>query len=301
MATPRHAIVSFFNDRYFDYFRACYHSLKRNYPAHPPLLVAYDGHSPDVEAFLDRTGITRISPDRPPRHDAIDPNRIKSPIVFDRFSLWTDYFDDYDNLLHLDVDTLVLGSLDEIISSPGFFIIANHEPWPTTRVFVEGASEDADLHALLREDGLDYPHDMDDMANAGVFVLPRRFRNSEEHALIERLTMRYGPYLAYADQSVISLWCLLRGIPYSRDYRFNCQTPLLGDESLRLDLDEVRLLHFSNHKPDTEAFLKWKRLNGLNEKLRTMYRSYRYADEHGSNAAQPEPKASPGRCLKIVQ
>ena len=274
MSKPNNAIVCFFNDRYFNYFKACFNSLKSNYPDHPALLVAYDGHCRQVEAFLERHQVTRINPEYPEIHASVNRQRIKDPIVFNRFSMWTDYFDDYDNLLHLDIDTLVLGSLDEMLSSQDFFIVSNHEPSPSARVFRGEYRDNPELLKSLEQDSLPYPDGMDDMANAGIFVIPRKYRRPAELECLNGLFHRYGPYVAYADQSLISLWCMLRGIPYSRDFRYNCQSPLLGDCPLNLKLDEMRLLHFSNHKPDSDAFMTWDRIDGLQPELRHLYETY---------------------------
>ncbi|HUP13946.1 MAG TPA: hypothetical protein VM187_17115, partial [Niastella sp.] len=60
------AIVIMFNDGYFRYARVCIESLKENYPAHPVILVFYDGHDRDILNYLasvDKLKLCRYQPD----------------------------------------------------------------------------------------------------------------------------------------------------------------------------------------------------------------------------------------------
>lgn len=269
------AIVFFFNDKYYDYFKACVNSLKCNFAGHPKLLAAYEGCRETVVAFLYRQGIERIYPDVPKFVARIRTGPIDSSIVLRRFALWTEAFSVYDRILHLDVDTLVLGTLTPLFEQDEFFVAANHEPSPEARVFRPECNDDYRLRRLLREDGISFPGHYDDMVNAGVFMIPDRYRNSLERSRLQYLAARYGRYLAYADQSLLSLYCRACGIRYSTRFEYNYQSPFFEDENMTYDFSELKVLHFSNHKPGSTGFLEWERLNGWHTRLMDLYLYYR--------------------------
>lgn len=278
------AIVFFFDDNYYDYFRACINSLKCNFAVHPKLLAGYDGCRKTVIEFLDSHDIERIRPETPEFGARVRTGPVDNGIVLRRFALWTDAFSVYDKVLHLDVDTLVLGSLQPLFEQEEFFVVANHEPSPEARVFQPGSNDDPRLRMLLREDGIDFPGHSDDMVNAGVFMIPRRYRNGEERGRLEYLAARYGAYLAYADQSLLSLYCKFRGIRCSTRFEYNYQSPFFTDETMGYALRDLKVVHFSNHKPGSSGFMEWERLKGWRTRLTDLYLHYR---EMGHPSAVP--------------
>ena len=85
----------------------------------------------------------------------------------------------------------------------------------------------------------------------------------------------YGALLHYADQSLLSLWCLLNRIRPSKDYRYNFQSPFLGDPNIQIAFDEIRILHFSGQrKPPTPAFRNWERLGKAAQRCETLFLHY---------------------------
>ena len=283
------AIYVAFDDAFAELARTCLASLERNWPDHPVVLVDYAGAGGTDLGWLDaRPRVRRLPEVEPPRFtQGLADGPVGSPMVHRRFRLWTPEFDAYGPILHLDVDTLVLGPLAELFESDEFFIVSNHEPTPYVRVFDPIFEHDLTLQRLLAEDGFAYPHAMDDLANAGVFVLPRRLRNEEELARLERIAGRYARYLAYADQSVISLWCAQRGLAFSTDYRFNYQAAFVNDPSVEARLEDARILHFTTHrKPGTPEFARWDRLEGHHARLEALFREYRGLALSGGAAAR---------------
>ena len=275
MTHKDNAIVFFFDDSYFDYFKACLHSLEVNYASHPTLLAVYQGRSAAVHRFLKRFAVKQIEPDQPDYTAFVRKGPVDNSIVFRRFALWTDQFDQFDKLLHLDVDTLVLGSLSELFHYGDFFAVSNNEDDPGVKIFDDCYVHDEGLLWNLRQDGLEYPNCMEDMVNAGVFVIPRHYRTRAETDTIQDLARRYGPYFAYADQSLLSLWCKLRNIEHSQRLEYNYQSPFFNGAGSNYRFEDIRLLHFSNYKPDTPGFIEWDRLEGWRERLRDLYIHYR--------------------------
>jgi len=273
-----HAIYICFDDRFFPYARACLNSLRQNYPGHPRLLVDYVGDDGDILAFLHQFDATLLDPAPLPEFSQHLTPLGDTKLVFRRFQLWRSTFADYDTILHLDADTLILKPLTALFETDTPFFVSNHEPNKDGKLFSKRHADDPLLQELLTVDGLTYPGGIDDMANAGVFSLPRSFRNRLELSRMSGLAKRYGRYFAYADQSLLSLWLRVMGLKPSLAFRFNFQTPFFTDPSISLPLDKVHILHFSNHKPGTDSFANWRRIGTYRAQLNTLYETYRTAD-----------------------
>ncbi len=258
----RHAIFMCFDDKFCNYARACLNSIERNYPDHPKILVDYRGAERHMLAFLQATNnLVLLDPLQEVSQIGFNLGPVNSPTVYIRYNLWTSHFEEYDNILHLDADTLVMKPLDELLEMEDFFITANHEPFDFVRVFPEDATEDKELHDLLRIDGLRYPGGMDDMGNAGVFLLPKKYRTPVCLDKMIYLTKRYNKWLNYADQSALSLWCMTQEIPFQKRWEYNFQMPFLIMHDVPVSLSDACVLHYSStYKPDTEEFRTWWRL-----------------------------------------
>ena len=289
------AILLIFDDRFADYARACINSIAINYPHHPPLLVRYAGQDKAMHGFLDAHDARRFDwPDQTPASLARLPaGPVGNPIVYDRIRLWSELFPEIEQLLLLDADTLVLRPLDTLFRRRGFFAVSNHEPGRYVRVFHPELADDAVLARKLREDGIHYPAHMDDMLNAGVMVLPRELRSGQTREEMAYLAGRYGEYLNYADQSLISLWSHYRNLPISRDYAFNFQSPFFSDAEIDIDFDDIAVLHFSSHrKPGTQAFMEWERVAGTQERCLSLFHAYRDAGIDGETRPVAIPQAT---------
>lgn len=257
-----HAIYLCFDDHFAEFARACINSIRLNFPDHPPLLVDYVGDDAGVLDYLRNVNARRLPPvESLDFDDRIGTGPVGRDIVFNRFRLWSPEFDTFDVILHLDADTLVLGELTALFTSNAFRIARNHEQTKNVRVFDPIFELDPVLNDRLREDGLSYPAGPDDMANAGVYALPKALRSAEERRALDYLAERYGAYFAFADQSLISLWCHYRGLRFDEDVRYNYQSPFLTDASIDTELSTVRVFHFSSHrKPGSEVFRQWDRI-----------------------------------------
>jgi hypothetical protein len=270
------AVYIRFDDRVVDDARACLNSLRTNWPGHPPILADYAGTHEDVRALLNALGATTLAPMHAPAFTALLPSRRDRSPVFDRFKLWLAPLRAYGTILHLDADTLVLGPLDDLLAAEKPVFVANHEADPAVRVFTTRPQDDPRLATLLHKDGLGQFDGPDDMVNAGVFAIPRRYRAREELARLAQLTARYAPWLAFADQSLLSIWLRALDLRPTVDFRFNYQTPFLTDPSVKVPFDDVRVFHFSSHrKPGTPAFTRWNRVGAEHGRLLALYARYR--------------------------
>lgn len=282
-----HAIVLTFDDNLADHAIACMNSIKANFPRHPDVLAVYRGKASTVLAALDRLGARRVRPPRGLRRRfAGGPDGpVGSRTVYDRFVLWADGFQGYDNVLYLDVDTLVLAPLDELFRKDGFMAVVNHEPTENVRVFDPVCAADAVLARLLREDGFDYPGGMDDMINAGVMLVPRHCRTPDQYRRLLDLFDRYRDYLLFADQSLLSLWCAANGFRPGRCFEYNYQSPFFTAPDIDIPMEEIRVLHFSGvRKPPSAEFRSWERVGEAAAYCESLFHHYRHTDHRPVDA-----------------
>jgi lipopolysaccharide biosynthesis glycosyltransferase len=277
----RNALFLTFDDRYWDLARACLNSLRLNYPGYPRLLLAYRGRSRAIVQWLSRFPRSEFIDDAlfELPYDQFPDSPVDSHIVYRRYALWGDAFNGFDTLLGLDVDTLVLKPLDSLFLRPDFFAVGDFGPSDDVRVFGRDQSGNAALQHRLREDGLSYPREAGDMLNAGMFVLPRSRRGAAELNRLVQITRRYASWLAYADQSAISLWMQVHRIAPTREFTYNLQARMLGDKSINMTLAQAAVLHFSDIKPGDERFRNWNLVCDHAELLLELYERYRSADE----------------------
>lgn len=263
MALPNVIFLSF-DDRMEVFARACLTSIKRNYPKHPLLMIHYDGCNADTLSFLqsrDRVQLVSTA-DLAEIPAVFPPGPVGHRVVYRKYAAWSDLFNGFDKVLYLDVDLLVLRPLDELFASDDFVAVANREFDEDVRIFPRDCWNDAPLLAKLAEDAIPLPTESNHMCNAGVLLVPKRFRTQAQLQRLLDITHRYGHYLQYADQSAISLWCMVNGLELCLKFEYNFQACFFGsDLAHSYSLNTIRVLHFtSSKKPNTLEFMMWPRL-----------------------------------------
>jgi len=241
--------------RYYEkYARACFNSLEKNYPNHPIVLVYANNLSEEFMGFVNTLHNFKIIPYvQFFTNNAQGP--VKNDIIYNKYRLWSNEFDEYDTVLHLDVDTIVLKSLDHYFEHDDFFIITDglegYSPYAFSPI-------DTQLKNMLSDDHIDFNVDVrTPMGNAGVFTVPKKYRTQEHLNYLIYLTERYEKYLAYADQTVLTLWCYKNKIPITKSYGCNYIPHFSSVQETYRSLENIYLIHFANKKPDTINFLLW--------------------------------------------
>lgn len=218
-------------------------------------------------------------------HDAIP-----SKMVYYKYLLWTEDYDEFDNILHLDADTLILSPLDELFEKDEFFVVKNNIPFKEVRILPENKTYNDIKNKKLKKYGIRLPKH-DDMINAGVFLIPKRYRTKDHLNTLVDITNDFGYLLVYADQSALSLWCLKNNITPSEDYQYNFQTPLfdklfrprykksldIGNYlKLKKDiLNKIKIIHFSGPlKPNYPKFKTWRLMGRYANIFLNCYRKY---------------------------
>lgn len=244
----------------FDLFAAMCRSLVHVMPDHPELLVVHPDLSEGQLAWIERTLGSRVrflAPRVDARWSTGLPSLI-SPLVFERMRLFGEEFSDYGNILHLDVDTLLLRDPRHLFAGDDLLVADNRGEMfgDYGSPFVRGFYEDGfKLLPLLDEDGIALSHRM---VNAGVILIPPRYRRREVLDELWYLRERYARYLQYADQSLLTLWLAKNGIEPKLDIRWNFHPPHFLIPVLGVPASEIGILHFAGRaKPGSREFMEW--------------------------------------------
>lgn len=256
----KNCIFITFDDNYFFYAKPCLNSLVKNYPNHPPVKVLYKGNNPDVLNFISTLSNVQIIDYQLDlsQFESLNFGPMGSPMIYVRLLLWTNYFDEYDTIVYLDCDTLILKPFPEVFEENDFFCVLdnactmNDSPH---KVFLMSGESDENLLSLLQKDNLEFDTINKLMINSGFFVLPKRYRTKEHLDQIWKITATYNPYIMYADQSALSIWCYLNNIFISKDYKYNFQIGLSFNKAIpSIDIDSIKIIHFAGIKPDEPYF-----------------------------------------------
>lgn len=232
------AIFISFDDGHYHFAKSFFYSIKANYSDHPLILVNYIGKAKDVINFICQfQDVEMVHLENTYQFDI---GHMPSSIVYQRFNLWTDQFSGYENILYLDVDTIVLGSLNSIFNKNEFYICSDHSVG--ARIF---RREDDVIRLMLDEDNIQIPASVDSMANSGMFLIPKKYRINRHYEKLIVIADKYHKYVAFSDQSIISLWCMSEKIPFQSDYENNCQIRLLYYKDIHIAVDRINILHFS--------------------------------------------------------
>lgn len=240
-----HVIAVTLSANYFPILLRFLDSLVEAYPQHPEVVVCQKGFSPERIEYLGshyhRVRVRDMRSLQFPRgpgmlgrhYDDVD-------AFYARLSIWSDAFDNYENVLYLDIDAVITAPLDKLVASSEF--LAFEESCSKSHgAFVE--DQTGKLAKLLEEDG--FRAHASTSANAGVMLIPRRYRTESQFSEICRLLERYGPFLLLGDQSLINLWMAKNDLRVSPDVRYNYQVRFLLQGRKKEYYHEVHFLHMA--------------------------------------------------------
>jgi lipopolysaccharide biosynthesis glycosyltransferase len=287
------AIFVAFDNNHWHHFIHLYNSLQENYPDHPILLVHFAGWNPDMIEWLKAQKDIRFYPTRDLTINLVSPGyhkAVPSKMVYYKYLLWTNNYDEYDNILHLDVDTLVLSPLDELFEKDDFFVVANNIPFKEVRILPPDKENKSTIESYLKRHHIRQP-EHEDMVNAGVFLIPKSYRKKGYLESIVNITNDFGKLLVYADQSALSLWCIKHGITPSEEYQYNLQPPIFNKFYTRRYkkvlntglvfnknknvLDNIKIVHFSGPiKPNIRKFTTWRLMGRYAWTFKYLYDKY---------------------------
>lgn len=237
-------------------------SIFVNWATHPVIKLFVSSYSSELKEIIKGQNVELI--ESKINFDFTNLGPVSNSIVYNKYICWNpEYFGDYDNVLHLDADILVLKKLDSIFD--GEFNI-----WDNNEILdVKPLSFSDECNKLLSKDKMH----IDRMVNAGVFCVPKKYITKKNFNSLISITNKYQNHLTYADQSAITLWCYKNKINIRRDVLYNYQPQFLKYDGAG-PLSDVNILHFAARKPDTIEFMSWWRLDGKQEELYNLWKGY---------------------------
>lgn len=269
--TLNNCIFTTVNKEYEEYARACFNSIVDNYPTHPKVLIYYEDLTDEFQTYIkELEGFELVHKDMF-EINGFNLGPVANKIVYFRYLLWTNEFKDYDKVLHLDVDTLVLGDLDGLFEADEFLIFNNNEILDGVHI-IEKTQE---AQEALNNFGIDYDvFNPPPFANAGIFIIPKRYRTKEYLRQLITISKVLSPHLCYADQSAINLWMIQNSIPVLNKIEYNFQPHFFNYDNNEYELEDIKIIHFAAKKVDTIQFVLWWRMKNLGVDFYNLYRKY---------------------------
>ena len=264
------------NGGYFKYTIPFLNSIKKNWAAHPEILCNHHELTDEqIDILKGYSNLTLIDVDdvtinKIENLPAVPARDSKYTFTYIKLNIWSDAYDKYDNILYLDVDTLVLRPMDDLLNAEDFTIFRD----PTPLIF---KSPDDRLRILLKEDSI--LHKLGDdlkavIGNCGVMLIPKKVRNKVNNESMLYLLDRYKDYSWWGDQSIVNLWIIRDDLKITDDVKFNFLSIVF--DYVDYNFDEIRLIHFVMKKPNDENFLGWNHIKdqNLRQKLFDLYKGY---------------------------
>ena len=166
-----HAIFVYVNSEKLEKLIEFIEKIKSNYPAHPDILVFIDNdlYSTDLPN-LKYEKVYLIK-------DKLSTDFIGENLEYKKVYAISHIFEDYENILYLDVDVMVLKPLDELLNKQEFFVVDDKSFWKDSgKIFkCDNQQELVSLNSLLEVDGIIHNHV--DLANFEVFLVTKKVEN----------------------------------------------------------------------------------------------------------------------------
>ncbi len=241
----RNVILIAATSDYFNILIVFLRSLKKNWPHHPDVILYQQSFSSaQLEALKE---YPRISPINMNEEDfAVGPSlmhkdTLKSKVFYSSLCVFTDKFKDYDKVLYLDVDTVILKPLDQLFEEDEFIIFQEAHPGEHQMFYYHN---DPSLLALLTADGINSTPETS--GNTGVLMVPKKDRTKQNYDECADIIKRYSKYLALCDQSVFNIWMLKHGIQHRKEYAYNFQIVQLMYQGPPLkEYGKAKIFHFN--------------------------------------------------------
>ncbi|WP_210463528.1 glycosyltransferase [Rufibacter roseolus] len=272
------AIAIVVNQDFARYAKTLINSIKKNWVNHPPILLFL---TPDVDRELENAFslIPKVSPKRfnpqafEYRELLIDKNeKFESKSFNDAgffiVNFWSDLFSEYNNILVLDADMLVLKDLSAFMEEDSFLGIsaANERILPVfsfNRPLLSKALSLTNAYCKALAMGIFLPPFAS--MNSGVLRIGPQDRTPEKYRALLKILKEFRASTV-GDQEIIYLWMQKFNKPISFDFRMNFQArffnaiennqiPIRFRRKVIEASKDVHILHFNGAKPDSPDFL----------------------------------------------
>ncbi len=252
------AIFVIVNNNHFEYMITMLNSLLVNWKNYPTILCNYDSDLPEDKLDKLRTypNLKLVPLELKDNEVGVCPSYKTSGmlIAYGKLKIWSESYDMYDNILLMDVDTIVLNPLDELIENTELSIFRDCNKL----AFLKKTPE---LRDMLIEDGIsdyfnaNFRYD-GEAANSGIIMVPKKYRSKENHDYLMYLLNRYKDYNIWADQAIVNLWMLKNNVIPTNGVMYNFLTLYLDPKSdywkdkdyhseFSKELESVSIMHFA--------------------------------------------------------
>jgi len=170
-------------------------------------------------------------------------------IFYSRYLIWNNFAGVYDKILHLDLHILVMKPLDGLFALDEFTIFQDKYDGSDS-VFYD--KNNSNLRKLLKKDNILIPNSA---ANAGVFLVPKKYETKKDYDTLIYITKRYKEHLIWADQSAINIWLAKEKIPIKNDDRYNFQIFRLTQLTTFLKVKDAYIIHFMGFSAKKKFFI----------------------------------------------
>ncbi|WP_158824913.1 glycosyltransferase [Mucilaginibacter lacusdianchii] len=290
------AIVIVVNQSFAHYAKPLINSIQKNWTNHPAILLFM---SPDVTAEMESrfAGIPKVIIKRfDPKQYAYRKLLLDGADKFDSSSFndagffivnfWDETFPEYDNLLFLDADMLVLKNLDKVFEKNDFMGVsaANGRAFPIfsfNQPLLQKSVNLLTYYAKALAMGIVLrPHVS---LNSGLVRISKADRTKSKFNVMLKLLKTFRK-ACLGDQEIITIWMSKYGKKLSYDFRMNFQVrfynglenhdlPQRYYEHIKKAAEDVHVIHFNGPKPDSPEFLGHPWTKGRKD-LVELYQSY---------------------------
>jgi len=275
----KNAVVIVVNNNFAQYALALINSIKANWESHPQILLFLHMDVSDIylkifESFS-KLSINRFDPIQYEYRKLLtdDHSTFGSKSFHDSgyfiLNFWNTNFDNYDNLLILDADMLVLKNLDFLINQNSFYCnsAANERLFPVFSFKGNIVVRSFFLIIYYLKACINnifiFPNQS---INSGVILLTPKDRNLKNYNFLLKLLKEFKKACP-SDQEIILLWIIKTKKKFSFDFRFNFQIRFfnaLQENSLSKKyktniesaIKNIHILHFNGIKPNDPLFLE---------------------------------------------
>lgn len=233
------------DSRFLSILTVCLSSIAKNYPNHPDVIICHTNlREKDINRLKSILPLTEIhntlrSPEIGPIMKHL-PKYLDPKVFYARLLIWRDpIFQNYNNILYLDADTLVLDDCDAIFLHHQFYIVKESYTWDD-QIFINNKEYQL-LHLAQRDD-----INIEGIAwNAGVFMLPKKYNTQEVFHELLTILSQYSKFIKWADQSVFAIWLMKRWFSPSKNTMYNFQHRLVVDPKFDHDFAKAKIIHFN--------------------------------------------------------
>lgn len=242
----RNCIFISANKSFLKLLKICLYSISQNYSDHPDIVLCHTNLT-----TTDLQELNAITSRIVPIQNTLDPfeiwpimshlpNDTDPKTFYARFLIrkwWI--FDNYDNVLHLDADTLVLKNLNEFMARDDFYVV-KEAYMGDDKIFK--LHNDPNLLKQLDQDNIII---WDIAINGWVFLVPPKYRKKEHYDQLLSLLYSYKPYIQRADQSVLNIRVYKNNIPIQTKFDYNFQHRLVENPAYDWLILDAHILHFN--------------------------------------------------------